>query len=116
MKLVTVTYRRLYNLGNYENEVIEATADVNEYDPAAVLIELKDWVELQHTELERQRGKVEAIGHAIHDHEYTLSSLKSDIAAMERQWIKAKELLEGMGVELPRLYHEKGVSPDDIPF
>ena len=46
MKLLTLTYRRIHNLGNYENEQLEATAEVGVgEEPARVLRELKKFVQ-----------------------------------------------------------------------
>lgn len=39
MKIETVTYRRLRNLGNYENETVELTATVDTSEAAADVYE-----------------------------------------------------------------------------
>jgi len=52
--VTSVTVRRLWNLDNYENVVVEATATVNPgEDAAAVCIELRAWVEAQGTQKKR---------------------------------------------------------------
>lgn len=45
MKVVKITYQRTKNLGNYESERLEATADVEEGEnPGEVRYRLKQWV------------------------------------------------------------------------
>jgi hypothetical protein len=116
MNIETVTFRRLYNLGNYENESIEASAIVDEHGPEHALETLRVWCDGQHKlELERL-GKAEDQRRAIAEHEYTLSSLKTDIAAMERAWLKAKNFLVALHIDLPSLYVLAKIDDDDIPF
>jgi len=48
MKIQTITYAELQNLGHYENRRIEATAIVQEDEnPAEVLQAVKTWVKNQ---------------------------------------------------------------------
>lgn len=116
MKMETVTYRRLYDLGNYENEVIEATCAVNESEPELLLADLRQWVDQQH-ELElRRRGSAEKQDKAISDKNYKLICLDNDIASMKETWLKAMNFLERMGIELPALYEKNEVGDEDIPF
>ncbi len=46
--ITQVAYARTYNLGNYENERIEAVATVENGDAAAAYVEAKAAVETQH--------------------------------------------------------------------
>ncbi len=48
MKIVTLTYRRVKNLGNYESESLEAIAQIpDDEDVDEALEDLKEWVELK---------------------------------------------------------------------
>ena len=48
MKIETITYKQVKNLGNYQNETLEATAIVEEGDdPQVVAQELKAFVYAQ---------------------------------------------------------------------
>jgi hypothetical protein len=52
MKIITITYNRTVNLGNYESKRLEATCEVDDAeDPSAACDELRAWViaELQKT-------------------------------------------------------------------
>lgn len=53
--ITQITYARLWNLGNYENERFEATATVGEgEDPAVVLREVKAFVENERLRMIRE--------------------------------------------------------------
>lgn len=59
MPILTLTYARLYNLGNYENEKIEVTVSVEHDDVAAARIAAVAAVEAEHTQmLAERRGDV----------------------------------------------------------
>ena len=48
MNIKTISYQRVKNLGNYESERLEATADVPEgEDPRVCFVRLKRYVEAQ---------------------------------------------------------------------
>lgn len=48
MKIKTIKYQKCFNLGNYENEVIGAEAEVEILeDPDDAFLELKEWVARQ---------------------------------------------------------------------
>jgi len=54
--ITSITYARLWNLGNYENERFEVTAQVAAGDdPAAVLRECKAFVENERIAMQRER-------------------------------------------------------------
>lgn len=116
MNLESVTYRRLYNLGNYENEVFEATAVVNHQDPGELLIQLQAWADDEHILANRRRGRVEAENRAFADRERDLKRIEEDIDRMRNEWVDAKAFLVRMGIKLPYLFAQKGVSDDDVPF
>ncbi|MHC5673940.1 hypothetical protein [Nostoc sp.] len=48
MKIETITYKRVKNLGNYQTETIEMTAVLDQYDdPSVVSQELRELVKNQ---------------------------------------------------------------------
>lgn len=48
MKITTISYQAVKNLGNYESERLEATADVEEGEtPDDAALKLRQWVNLQ---------------------------------------------------------------------
>lgn len=48
MKVETITYRRVKNLGNYESEALEASYTLTEEDDQDLAFEnLKTWVEVK---------------------------------------------------------------------
>jgi hypothetical protein len=59
MAALTLTYARLYNLGNYENEKIEITVSVDNDDVSAARIVAVAAVEAEHVQmLAERRGDV----------------------------------------------------------
>jgi hypothetical protein len=55
MEILTLTYGRLYNLGNYENEKIEVTISVDNGDVAAARIAAVAAVEAEHAQMLAER-------------------------------------------------------------
>lgn len=48
MKIKTISYQAVKNLGNYESERLEAHAEVEEgEDPRVAALKLRQWVNLQ---------------------------------------------------------------------
>ncbi len=61
LKITQIEYRRLVNLGNYENETLATTATVDEQeDPAKVFALLREWTNEQLTKRWVENGGVEA--------------------------------------------------------
>lgn len=105
MKITAVSYRRLKNLGNYENEAIEATALVEDWeDSVQTLDALRSWVEDQLG----IRETVSSLYDQRNDLRHKLEQLNSQIAAAEQKWQKIEEFLARLGVKLTDL--------SDIPF
>ena len=105
MKITAVSYRRLKNLGNYENEAVEATALVEDWeDSAQTLDALRSWVEDQ---LEI-RGTVKSLHDQRNDLRHELEQLNSQIAAAGQKWQKIEEFLARLGVKVTDV--------SDIPF
>ncbi|MCC5620957.1 hypothetical protein [Nostoc sp. CHAB 5715] len=53
MKVKTITYKRIFNLGNYESIHLEWTAEINDEDPLIAASELMQFVETKVRELSR---------------------------------------------------------------
>lgn len=51
----SITYARLYNLGNYENEKFEVTVSVEDNDVASAFATAIDTVEAEHTHMANER-------------------------------------------------------------
>lgn len=108
MKVETISYKRTKNLGNYENEVLELTAQINETDdPDQVILELRDRVN-------RQLGISESVANLKNDQtllQEQNTQLEANIAAATERWNKILEFMEKLGVKLKDV-----VFADDIPF
>lgn len=104
MKITTVRYERLRSFGNYENETVAATAQVEDGEtPESALAALRQWVEAQLGEVEKlsqMRQRYDQLDWEVHAMEQRLRGAKS---AYER----VKAILERHGVEL---------RDDDLPF
>lgn len=53
--ITSVTYARLYNLGNYENEKLEVTVQVEDNDTTAAFITARATVEAEHQRMLNER-------------------------------------------------------------
>ncbi len=61
LKITQIEYRRLVNLGNYENETLATTATVEEHeDPSKVFALLREWTNEQLMKRWVEKGSVEA--------------------------------------------------------
>lgn len=105
MKITAVGYRRLKNLGNYENEAVEATALVEDWeDPAQTLDALRSWVgdQLEIGEI------VKSLRAERDDLEEQVRTLHSQVVAAQDKWNKIQKFLAKLDVKIPDL--------NDIPF
>ena len=57
MAIIQITYSRLHNLGNYENERFEVTVTVEEGDVAAAFTEARITTDQAHTQMEAVRAE-----------------------------------------------------------
>ena len=103
-QIKTVTYHRLKNLGNYENERLEATAAIHEGDsPAEVLLDIQQCVSNQLNLKEDIRGEIRD----LRDRKATLNSeifgLEARLAELKTKWLEAKKVLAAHGIEVTEL-------------
>lgn len=96
LNITSVAYRRLKNLGNYENECVEAEAQVApDDDPKAVYVALVAWVEEQIdplkkvTSLERELGNLKA----------QVARTKASLAEAAKRWSLARDILDAHGIK-----------------
>jgi hypothetical protein len=108
MKIQSISYKRLYNLGDFNNETLDVTASIEDGEDAAkTAIELRLFVVSQIGVQDR-----------IHEWEKRQIQLKQEIELLEGQcqraqerWNKIEAFLQKLGVKLEQLN-----VVDDIPF
>lgn len=114
MKIVQVEYRRLKTFGNYENETIGATAQVEDGEsPYDTLQTVKAWVDghlkivEEDSDLSRKVWRAEA----------RLRELNGLIKSAGERFEYAKKILAAHGIDVP---NDHGVYDDDeiepLPF
>lgn len=110
-QITSVSYRRLRNLGNYENEVVEASSDISASEtPEEALAALRQWVHgqlgqvEQHTVRQRQIAQQEA----------RLDELDQQIQRAAARYENAKRFLNFIGVPIPAAWTPEG--DDALPF
>lgn len=125
MKVTSVTYARLYNLGNYENERLEVTVSVENDDVGASFVTAQAVVELEYRRIledrrapthtttpamasQKQRAYIAQLVDDIGWHSEQLAAYaaeqKVDLAAMTID--QASRLINGL----------KRLANQDIPF
>lgn len=103
MKLLSIHYDRLVNLGNYENEKLGATAEVGEGDdPAAVYAELRALVDGYIVTEDVRRD----IASSVREMRREVTQLEAVLEQLRLRWDKARTFLEAHGVS----------APDELPF
>lgn len=108
MKIQSVTYRRHKNLGDYNNESLEATAQIEETDDLErVILALRDFVTEQLTIPE----SVTSLKSEQVSLEQEASRLQAQIKSAQERWDKIQQFFEKLGVKLSTV-----VEVDDIPF
>lgn len=112
MNIVLVSYAHLFNLGNYENERIEATSSVAEgEDEAWVLAQLKDWVHEQGQSVNKAIERRDAAEKEEATARNRLAELQTDIDLAGQRWEQILAFFGRAGLDLPQKWQE-----DDIPF
>lgn len=104
--ITSVGYSKLVNLGNYENERVNANARVDDgQDADAVLASLKAWVEQRVTdreaEYQRQRD--------LDNEHYRIEGLKRQGDELMNKAAACRRFLEAHGVKVTDW-------PDELPF
>lgn len=112
MKIERVSYAKLFNLGNYENERVELTAELD-YDDGHLetLRALKDEVEGIGASHAAERGANRDASYKEYGAAARLERINADIVVAEVRWKKALELLQKHGLNTEDL-----TADDDIPF
>ena len=101
MMIRTVEYRKLVSTGNYENEVIGATAFVGPGESAdGVLDELVAWVDSKHAESESRRTERHEFEMRCDISNRQLVDVERNLAVAEERWEKAKAFLAKHGVDV----------------
>lgn len=108
MEITKVEYRKLFSLGNYENEVIGAESAVGpDRDPDAELTDLIAWVEAKHQARSLTREADEQLERETYEARIELRNLTSSLAQARIKWDAAKDFLAKHGLD---------AEFDDIPF
>jgi chromosome segregation ATPase len=103
-QIKAVTYHRLKNLGNYENERLEATAAIHEGDsPVEVLLDIKQWVSNQLNLKEDIRGEIRDLQHRKSTLNSEIFGLEARLAELKTKWLEAKKVLAAHGIEVTEL-------------
>jgi hypothetical protein len=117
MKIVKVEYRRLYSLGNFENETIGVVAEVQEdgdgntEDAEAILAHAKEWCDDRFAALREMRGDqrlVDDLRHDVEEKKFELANLEVGIEKAKARWEKAMAFLKLHGLSTD--------FADDMPF
>lgn len=98
MQITSVSYSRLVSTGDYENEKIGATANVDDgQDAAMVLDELRAWVNEGLT----LNSKLQETAQQLRDAEWRLRQAKEELRNAIKRWESAKEFLRLHGLPTP---------------
>jgi hypothetical protein len=97
--ILSVTYERLYNLGNYENQRLGAVAAVVDGDVLGAFLAAREAVEAEHELLMVEAGRISEIRPTLRSLERHKRQLEAEIKELEA-----------------RLAPEEPDSPIDIPF
>ncbi len=112
MRIDRVTYAKLFNLGNYENERIELSMPVEEFEPYSdTLAYLKREVEEHGRHFAQERGADRDAAYQLPGATRRLAQLNAAINVAQLRWDKALTLLEKHGVNVQDI-----AEADDIPF
>lgn len=108
MPIVKVSYKKLFSLGNYENESIGAESIVGPgRDAIGELKDLIAWVEARHDKTEKDREAEFSRAISLAQHRDELRELTGKLEIARDRWEKCKAFLAKHGIEVEDL---------DIPF
>jgi hypothetical protein len=112
MEIISVEYRRLISLPEYENVSVGGTARVEIGETAdQALSKLSAWVESKislHVAEQDEKREVAQKGRE-------LMEIERRVGEAEKRWNKAKTFLERLGLKLPREYYDPS-HDDELPF
>lgn len=112
--ITSVSYSRLVNLGDYQNEKLGASARVEEGDdPSVVLENLRYWVERDLKLRREAKTALEEIQDALWKAKNQHQQLQRGIEQMQKKWQQMRDLLHVLGLGIPGEYQRQY---DDIPF
>lgn len=97
MKITTISYQRVKNLGNYESERLDMAADLDEgEDPISGANALRDLVEQQLN----VRESAKQLQAEEFETRAEIARLKNQFAELKDHWDKVEPLLAANGIEL----------------
>lgn len=98
MQIVTVEYRRLRTFGDYQNETIGATAEVEPHETAEqALMQLRGWVDSELGDRNEQRHLSERNSEL----RFEAANLERRIEAATMKWAAIVAFMEKLGIERP---------------
>lgn len=116
MKITSVQYGRLVNLGNFENEKLSAWATVEEGEtPEEALAKVTAFIEAQAGTRQQQESQVEQTAAKLNRMESDKHQMEREIKEMRDTWRKARAFIKAVGLELPRSY-VNDTDDDGMPF
>ena len=102
MRIESLTYKRLVNLGNYNNETFEAVALLNENDDInQAATDLRQFVERQIA----VRETVEDMLARHHALSIEVENLQNQVDNIDSSWQKLALRLDGTGITIEELKH-----------
>lgn len=102
MRIQSLTYKRLVNLGNYNNETFEAVALLNEGDDInQAAADLRRFVEQQVA----VRETVEAMLARHHALSIEVEDLQNQVHNIDSSWQQLALRLDGTGITVDELKH-----------
>lgn len=108
MKIQTITYRRMKSVDDYNTEVLEAIASIDDdEDPDQAILALRDRVN-------RQLSISESVAELKNTQtflEQQNAQLEANIAAATERWQRIQQFMEKLGIKLKDVPFA-----DDIPF
>lgn len=99
MKITKINYQAVKNLGNYESERLEASAEVEEgEDPIQAVGNLRAWVE----ERLQMREEVKNLEEEHRD-------LVAKVALVKARWEKVQQFFQKLGLSLDAIKDDDGI-------
>ncbi len=104
MKIQTVTYGRLRNLGNYENDRVESTAVVERGEtPEQALVKLADWV---HERLGLSMEDIRQMERHGREVQEEVRLIEEKLGLLRGNYDAFKAVLAARGVDLDSLFQD----------